>query len=177
MLIDIGFLVLMILAIFKGISKGFIVAVFSFFAFYIGLAAALKLSAIVAEYLHQKFAVNSYWLPLLSFAIVFIGVVLLVRVGSAFIKKIAGIVMLGWVDSLAGIALFAILYLMIYSVVLFYATQIHLISADVQAKSTTYFFIEPLGPKVIGFMGKVFPFFSNMFTELSTFFEGVSRKT
>lgn len=176
MLIDIGLLMLLILAIFKGISKGFIVAIFSFLSFYIGLAAALKLSVIVAGYLHQKFDVNSYWLPLLSFVAVFIGVVLLVRIGSAFIKKIVGIIMLGWVDSLAGIALFAVMYLMIYSVVLFYATQIQLISAEVQTKSTTYFFIEPFGPKVISLIGKIFPFFSNMFTDLSSFFEGISKK-
>lgn len=158
MLIDIGFILLMVLAIFKGISKGFIVAIFSFFSFYIGLAAALKLSATVAEYLHNKFDVNSYWLPLLSFIAVFIGVVLLVRVGSAFIKKMAGVVMLGWIDSLAGIVLFAAMYLIIYSVILFYATQIHLIPADVSSKSNTYFFIKPLGPKVISLMGKIFLF-------------------
>ena len=177
MLIDIGFLLLMILAVFKGISKGFIVAIFSFFSFYIGLAAALKLSAVVADFLHRKFDVNSYWLPIFSFVAVFIAVVVLVRIGSAFIKKIAGIVMLGWIDSLAGIALFAVMYLLIYSVILFYAAQIHLIPVDAQTKSTTYFFIEPFGPRVISLLGKIFPFFSNMFTELSTFFESVTKKS
>ena len=176
MIIDIGFLILLILAIFKGISRGFIVAVFSFFAFYIGLAAALKLSASVADHLHEKFALNSYWLPLLCFAAVFVGVILLVRLGASFIKKVAGMVLMGWADSLAGIILYALLYLMIYSIVLFYATQIHLISEETQTTSTTYFFLEPLGPKAIGLMGKIIPFFSNMFSELSSFFGAVAKR-
>src|SRR3954462_6168930 len=115
MIIDIIFLGLMILAIFKGISKGFIVAVFSLLAFIIGLAAALKLSATVAEHLREKMDIGGYWLPVLSFALVFIAVALLIRWAAAIIKKVVGIVFLGWVDALAGILLYAVIYLMCFS--------------------------------------------------------------
>lgn len=176
MLIDLIFLIIMVMAIFKGISKGFIVAVFSLLAFIIGLAAALKLSAVVAVHLHEKMNVSGYWLPFLSFLIVFVAVVLLIRWGAALVKKAAGIVFLGWIDALAGIVLYAIMYLMVYSVILFFATRIHLISAETQAASHTYYFIEPFGPKVMSGLGKVIPFFSHMFSDLSRFFEGVSKK-
>jgi membrane protein required for colicin V production len=176
MLIDIIFLILMVMAIFKGISKGFIVAVFSLLAFIIGLAAALKLSAIVAVHLHEKMNLSGYWLPILSFLIVFIAVIFLVRIGASFVKKAASIVFLGWLDSLAGIILYAVMYLLVYSVILFFATRIHLISSDLQAASHTYAYIEPFGPKVMGWLGKIIPFFSHMFADLSRFFEGVSRK-
>ena len=53
MIIDIAFAIVMILAIFKGFSKGFIVGIFSLLAFIIGLAAALKLSVVVANYLRK----------------------------------------------------------------------------------------------------------------------------
>ncbi len=177
MLIDIIFLLLMVYAIFKGITKGFIVAVFSFFAFYIGLAAALKFSAVVAEHLHEKFAVTSYWLPLICFALVFIGVVLLVRLGATVLKKISGIVLLGWLDSVAGILLFGVMYLMIYSVILFYATRTHLVSEPMQKASATYFFIGPIGPQVIEFLGNIIPFFSDMFSQLTGFFEDVANRS
>lgn len=166
----------MLLAIFKGISKGFIVAVFSLLAFIVGLAAALKLSATVADHLREKMNVNGYWLPVLSFLVVFVGVVLLIRFGASLVKKAASIALLGWLDALAGVLLFAVMYIMVYSVILFYATRIGLISAEMQAASKTYFFIEPFGPDVMKALGKVFPFFSNMFSDLSRFFEGVSKK-
>ncbi len=176
MFIDIVFFILMIMAVFKGISKGFIVAVFSLLAFIIGLAAALKLSAVVATHLHKTMNVSGYWLPFLSFLIVFIAVVFIVRWAAALIKKVAGIFFLGWLDTLAGIVLYAVMYLMIYSVILFFATRLHLISAAAQASSQTYSFVEPFGPKVMSGLGKLIPFFSHLFSDLTRFFEGVHEK-
>jgi membrane protein required for colicin V production len=176
MLIDIIFLILMVMAIFKGISKGFIVAVFSLLAFVIGLAAALKLSTVVATQLQEKMNISGYWLPFLSFLLVFIGVVLIVRLGAAIVKKVAGIFFLGWLDALAGILLYALMYLMIYSVILFFATRIHLISPDAQSASRTYAYIEPFGPKVMSWVGNMVPFFSDMFSDLGRFFGKVSGR-
>lgn len=176
MVIDLIFLVLMVLAIFKGISRGFIVAMFSLLAFIIGLAAALKLSATVAEHLREKMNIGGYWLPVLSFAVVFLCVALAIRWGAALVKKAASIVLLGWADRLAGILLYAIIYLLCFSVVLFFATRIHLITPEVRAASKTYFFIEPFGPRAMILLGKALPFFNHMFSDLSHFFQGVSKK-
>lgn len=176
MIIDLIFLILMVMAIFKGISKGFIVAVFSLLAFIIGLAAALKLSAVLAVHLHEKMNLSGYWLPFLAFLIVFVGVVFLIRFGAALVKKAVSFAFLGWADALGGIVLYALIYLMGYSVILFFATRIHLISVDAQTASRTYFFIEPFGPKVMSLLGKAIPFFGHMFSDLSGFFETVSKK-
>ena len=67
MILDLICSILLVLAIFKGMSKGFIVAVFSFVAYLVGMAAALKLSATLATSLHQKMNVSGYWLPIVSF--------------------------------------------------------------------------------------------------------------
>jgi membrane protein required for colicin V production len=177
MLIDIIFLILMVMAIFKGISNGFIVAIFSLLAFIIGLAAALKLSVVVAVHLQEKMNVSGYWLPFLAFLIVFVAVVFLVRLGAALVKKAVSIALLGWADALAGVILYAVMYLMVYSVILFFATRIHLISAEAQAVSRTYDYIEPFGPKVMGVAGKVIPLFSHMFADLSRFFQTAAGKS
>lgn len=176
MFIDIIFLLLMAMAIYKGYSRGFIVAVFSFFACIIGLAAALKLSAMVAQKLHEKMNVSSYFLPVISFALVFAAVVLIIRWAAKFIRKIARLAFLGWVDTFLGIMLYAALYLLVYSVILFYATKINFISSTTQAASISFSFVEPLAPGVINGIGNLLPFFSNMFADLSKFFENVSRK-
>ena len=72
MIIDIAFLLVMVIAIFKGLSKGLIVGIFSLLAFIIGLAAALKLSALVAAYLNKNVLSATKWLPVISFLLVFI---------------------------------------------------------------------------------------------------------
>lgn len=176
MFIDLVFLILLVVALFKGISRGFIVAVFSMLAFIIGLAAALKLSATVAAYLHSKMNIGGYWLPFLSFIIVFASAVFVIQWAAVLLKKASHFVFLGWLDTLFGFLLYAFMYTMAYSVILFFATRLHLISEDTKAISKTYAYIEPLGPKVMNWLGKAIPFFSHMFSNLSRFFEGASKK-
>lgn len=174
MIIDIILCLLLAFAIFKGFSQGLIVAFFSLVAYIIGLAAAIKLSAVVANYLQASFNINGKILPVLSFMLVLVGVIILVRIVAAMIKKAVSVVFLGWLDKLGGIVLFALLYSFIYSVILFYASQIKFISEETQAASSTYGFLAPLGPKVINALGVIIPFFSDMFNDLQNFFGGVA---
>ncbi len=164
------------MALFKGYTRGLIVAIFSLFAFMIGLAASLKLSAVVAQRLQDKMNISGYFLPVISFALVFIAVVFIVNAAAGLIRKAVRLAFLGWLDSFGGILLYAVIYLMVFSIILFYATKINLISPEMQTASVTYSFVAPWGPKVIDWLGKLLPFFSNLFSDLSRFFEGVSHK-
>jgi membrane protein required for colicin V production len=176
MLIDIIFVVLMILAIVKGFRRGLIVAVFSLFAIVIGLAAAIKLSAIAAHHLGQSVKVSDRWLPVIAFAGVFILVVFLVKVGARLIEKTFQLAMLGLVNRLGGIALYIILYTIIYSILLFYASQIHILKPGTIERSATYPYIQSWGPKVIDSLGELIPIFRDMFGGLEDFFAKLSRK-
>jgi membrane protein required for colicin V production len=177
MLIDIIFLLLMLLAVFKGYSKGFIVALFSVIGFIAGLAAALKLSAFAAEKLSGTFNASGKWLPVISFLLVFIAVILLVRLGARLLQGSIEMIMLGWLNRIAGILLFAFLYSILFSVFLFYAVQLNFLSAEAIAASNTYPYLQPLGPKVIGSLGVVIPWFKDMFTQLQDFFGNFSSDT
>ena len=68
MFIDICLLALLALAFFKGMKQGLVVAAFSFFALILGLAAALKMSALVAKWLSSAMNVQAAWLPFLAFS-------------------------------------------------------------------------------------------------------------
>lgn len=176
MIIDIVFIIVMIIAIFKGLSKGFIVGIFSLLAFIIGLAAALKFSAVAAGYLQEKGMESTKWLPALSFFLVFIVVVLLVGLGARLIKKTVNFAMLGWLDSLLGIFLYMIIYVIIFSVILFFAEKMFLLKPYVITDSHTYKYIAPWGPKVINNLGKIIPLFKDMFMQLQDFFDSLAKK-
>ncbi len=176
MIIDIVFLVLIIMAVIKGYLNGFVVAIFSVIALLVGLAAAIKLSTVVAAYLGHSVNISGKWLPALSFILVFIVVVLLVRLGAAAIQKTMELVMLGWLNRLAGIILYVFLYTIIFSVVLFYCEKVHLFTTETIDKSGTFYFIQPLGPKAIDSIGRVIPFFKDMFHDLEAFFGTVATK-
>jgi membrane protein required for colicin V production len=176
MLIDIAFLITMIIAVFKGFSKGLIVGIFSFTAFIIGLAAALKLSAVVAHHFESSAGIAAKWLPFISFALVFIIVVLLVNIGARIIKKTIAIAMLGWLDKIGGILLYVCIYTIIFSVVLFFAEKTFMIKRETIASSSVHDFVAPWGPKVINNLGKIIPFFKDIFTQLQSFFETAGKK-
>ena len=176
MIIDIVFVIAIIIACLKGLRKGLIVAIFSIIAFIIGLAAALKLSALVAGYLKDSVHVSSQWLPVISFAVVFFGVVLLVNWGGKLVERTFQAAMLGWANKIGGAILYAALYTIILSIFLFYAEKIQLLQPDVIKSSVTYRFIQPWGPVVIENFGKVIPIFKDMFQQLSDFFEKLPGK-
>jgi membrane protein required for colicin V production len=176
MILDIIFAVIIVLAIIKGYRRGLIVGFFSLIAIVIGLAAAIKLSAVVADYLGNAVKISDLWLPIISFAIVFFIVVLLIRLGANAIQKVTETVMLGWVNRLGGILLYVIIYITIFSVLIFYGEQIRIIQQDAMNKSITYSYIQPWGPKAINAIGSAVPVFKNMFTDLEGFFGNVSEK-
>ena len=166
----------MVLALIKGYRRGFIVAVFSLIAIIVGLAAAIKLSTVVTGRIGQAVKVSDKWLPLLSFLLVFIVVVLLIRLGAKAIQRITETFMLGWFNRLAGIILYAAIYITIFSILLFYAGQMKILRSETIQSSVTYSFIQPWGPKAIDGFGAVIPFFKNMFAELEEFFSRMSPK-
>lgn len=176
MLIDFAFAVLLIMAIIKGYQKGLVLAVFSIIAFIVGLAAALKLSTVVAAYLKDSISVSAKWLPFITFAVVFLIVVLLVRLGAKLVERSIQAVLLGWVNRIGGILLYAALYLIILSVFIFYAEKLQLIQPATIQSSVTYKFIQPWGPVVMDNIGRLIPWFKDMFTELGDFFNSLSNK-
>lgn len=177
MIIDIAFVIVMILAIFKGLSKGLILGIFSLLAFIIGLAAALKLSVIVAAYLKDSSGSFAKWLPLISFMLVFIAVILLVGLLARLIKKTMQFAMLGWLDSLGGMILYVAIYIIIFSVFLFFADKLFLIQPSTIQDSKIYPYVAPWGPKVIDNLGNIIPIFKDMFTQLQDFFGNLAKKS
>lgn len=176
MVLDLLFAVILVLAIFKGYQRGLIVGIFSFIAVIVGLAAAIKLSAVVAGYIGKAVNVSDAWLPVISFAVVFIIVVLLVRLGVNAIQRTVELAMLGWVNRLGGIILYVAIYITVFSVLIFYAEQLQLLKQQTIEKSVTYGFVQPWGPKAIDGFGSLIPAFRNMFAQLEDFFTGVSEK-
>src|SRR4051812_49836412 len=91
-----------------------------------GGAAAMNLSFLVADYIGTAVKVSDKWLPVISFIVVFLLVALLVRWVAAIVQRTIEIAMLGWLNRIGGIIVYAILYVTIFSVVLFYAQQVRL---------------------------------------------------
>ncbi len=175
MFIDICLLALFVLAIFKGIKKGLVVAAFSFFAIFLGLAAAVKMSTLVAGWLSETINVKAGWLPFLAFIVIMIVVAIVVRIFAAIIETTLQLTLLGWLNSLGGIVLYCCIYVTVFSVMIFYMEQLHLLKGPVIEASKSYQYIHFWGPKAIDIFGKLVPIFKDMFEELTRFFDAFSK--
>ena len=176
MLLDLIYAVVIVLAILHGYRRGLILGLFSLIAVIVGLAAAMKLSIVAGEYIGKAINISDKWLPVISFAVVFLVIVLLIRLGARAIEKMVEMVMLGWVNKIGGIIFYAAIYTIIFSVLLFYAEQMKLLQPETINKSVTYSFVQPWGPKAINGFGSIIPIFKDMFGELEKFFDGMAKE-
>jgi membrane protein required for colicin V production len=176
MLLDIIFAVFLVLAVLRGFRQGLIIGLFSLLSIIVGLAAAMKLSTVVAGWIGSAVKVSEEWLPLVSFIVVFLVVVLLIRLGAKAIESAVEVVMLGWVNKLAGVVLYVVIYTLVFSVLLFYVEQMQLLRPETIRQSVTYTYVQPWGPKVINGLGSVIPLFKDMFDELKDFFGDMSAR-
>lgn len=175
-MIDIVFAIVMVIAVIKGLRKGLVVAFFSIVAFIIGLATAMKLSAVVAMYLQKSISISNQWLPVISFLLVFIVVVVLVNLGGKMLEKTFELAFLGWANRIGGAVFYVLLYTIIFSILLFYAEKINFVKPETISHSVMYPYIKPWGPTVINTFGNVIPLFKNSFQQLEAFFESLSDK-
>jgi membrane protein required for colicin V production len=170
MKIDVLFLLLMVLAVFRGVRHGFIISVCSVLAIFIGLVAAMQLSASVAARLSNSAHHPTRWWPAIAFLLIFLSVVIVVRLGARLAEKAVDLAMMGWLNKLAGVVLYAGIYTIILSVVLFYAVQLRLIGPRTLNSSLTYRYVRPWGRVVIDEFGKFVPWFKGIFVRLEDFF-------
>ena len=176
MLIDCTYAVILLIAFYSGWKKGLIGAAFALLAFIIGLAAAIKLSGLVALKLEGHLSASTRWLPFLAFILVFLVVALLVRLtGSAF-KKAVNWIIPSWINRLTGSMIYIILFSIVFSVFLFFLTQLHLIKQPVIKSSVSYEYIQPFASQVFNKLGAIIPWLKNGFSDLQHFFEGFSDK-
>jgi membrane protein required for colicin V production len=144
MLIDILFLGMMAIAIFKGIRNGLIVAIFSIVGWILGIIAAFKFADVAAGYLQGSVNLSPRILYILSFIIVFLLVMLLVNLGAKLVEKTVELALLGWVNRLGGIFFYVLLYALIFSVMIYFAERVKLISEQTIATSRVYPWVKPI---------------------------------
>lgn len=174
MFIDILVLVAIISGVWKGYQKGFLMALFNTLSLLVGLAAAVKLSSVVGPWLASSFQIESKYLPFISFALVLVAVVILIRFLASMIQKTLEAIKIGFINRIGGVALYLLLHLALISVLLFYLQKMGLLSDDIITQSTTAPYILPWGPAVLDAIGAILPIFKNMFNELNGFFDQIA---
>lgn len=175
MFIDVVVLIVIVLSLIKGFGKGLIMALFSTLALIIGLAAAVKFSAVAAPVISQNLGIDGQFLPIVSFLAIFLVVIIVIRLAGKAIEKTFETASIGFVNRAGGAVLYLILYLAITSILFYYIEKMGLIRSETMEASVTWDWIAPWGPAVLDGIGMLIPIFKNMFDSLNGFFEEVTN--
>jgi membrane protein required for colicin V production len=100
--LDIILAIPLLWGLYKGVSKGIIKELASLVALIVGIYGAVHFADSIQPYLKIELSIESSFLPIASFAITFIVIVLVVRFVGFIVDKIIKLVALGLVSRLLG---------------------------------------------------------------------------
>jgi membrane protein required for colicin V production len=137
--------------LYRGFRNGLIIELASLAALILGIYAALHFSFYVQGYLEENFEIAENYLYIISFAITFLIVAIIIYLAGKIIHKVISIVALGFLNRLAG-GIFGLLKAaLVLSVILYFINGFNsgLIKSDVKESSILYEPIESIVPMII----------------------------
>ncbi len=103
---------------FKGFKKGLVIEAASLIALFLGVWGGVKFSSVSANYLGEMFSISEKIMPLISFSVTFILIVIAVFALAKLLQKLVKAVALSTVNKIAGGAFGALKFALILSVIL-----------------------------------------------------------
>lgn len=100
--LDIVLAIPLLWGLYKGISKGIVKELSSLVALILGIYGAVHFADSIHPYLKEQFSIESSFVPIVSFAITFIVIVLLVRLIGILLDKVIKMAALGVISKLLG---------------------------------------------------------------------------
>lgn len=146
----------------KGYLRGFIVELFSFIAFVVGLLLALELTVPVSKNL---FGGSSYFevIAVVVFIVLFILLSMAIKLGAKAIKKALDMTIFGTMDNVAGAIAGLFKWAFILSIIFWVLESVGFNLVEKYADKTVVFpYIVGIGPTVFEWLGYVIPFIQDL---------------
>ncbi|MFM9837090.1 MAG: CvpA family protein [Cyclobacteriaceae bacterium] len=165
--VDIVLAIILALGAYLGYRRGFLMELFFLLSIVLGIFVSFKLMRWGMEILQREFNADKTFLPYISFAIIFILVMVLVIFFGRRIKNLIDTGFLGKVDSLAGALLGMIKYAFCLSVIIWLAESLKIkFPESWNMGSQLYPLTAKFAHHLSGFLGSFIPFFKEIFGQL-----------
>lgn len=162
---------ILIVAILQGIRNGLIKAILSFFSLFIGLIVAYQLAGWVANQLKEHTKIESHWLPFISFVIVLLIVLFLVKWVTGLLQQTAEQLLLGWLNKIMGIVLYSFIYLTIWSAIIYFLQILGVLEAAKMKDAFSYSYLQKWWPYCMEKMSLWLPTIKTTITTFSSTFK------
>ena len=159
-MLDIILIVPLVWMVYRGFTKGLVVSLATLAALVLGIWAGIRFAGVAAGWLGQFIHIDEKYIPAISFAAIFILVILIVHLIGKAIEKLIDLMAMGFLNKLLGALLGLAKAVVIVSVLLYvisiFDTHEKLITPRVKQDSLLYAPIASVAPRL-------FPLFLDRF--------------
>lgn len=161
---DIALIIIILFGAYSGYKQGFLMSLVSLLAILLGILGGFKLMGYAMILLADKFNVDSSVLPYISFAIVFIIIVIVVSLVGRSIKASMDDNFLGRMDQAVGSMLGMFKVVFLASVVIWIIDSLKISLKEHWVKdSYLYPKVAVFAPKLTSWIGTIIPVFKDVF--------------
>ena len=155
-LLDIILLILLIPGIIRGISKGFLEQVVSLAGIVLSVYMAYHFSEPVCTWLAQYITVSDTVLRVIGFAVMLVGVLIIVMFFAKLLTKVADMASLGWINKVLGFVFSLAVSALILSILIILFdtinTKFELVKSPVLTDSVLYGHLKDLGSLIFPYL-------------------------
>ncbi len=109
---------------YRGFRKGFILGIVSLVALFLGLWGGFRFSGVVSDYLVNDLGWSSAFMPVISFGLTLVIIILLVYLTGKIVERLVEAVALGIINRIAGAVLSMAKMLLIISAIIFIINRV-----------------------------------------------------
>ncbi len=177
MIIDILFLIIAGWGFYQGYSRGIIKTVFTVFSIVFGLMVAFKFSPAATRFIETAFHSNSPLNFLAGFLLSFVLTMLIIRMTAQFFEKTLQAANINAINKFAGGVLLGAIYTLIFTLLLWFGEQSHIITAENSKDSLTYPQLRVFPSKMRGVYEYIKPGFQDFWKESVHFIDRMEEKS
>jgi membrane protein required for colicin V production len=164
--VDIVIGIILLIGAISGYRKGFLMELFFLLALVLGVFLGFRLMGMGVEYLAKEFNADTAVLPYISFAIIFVLVLVLVTLIGKMIKGSMDQTFLGKIDAAAGAVLGIIKHAFGISVIIWLIEVFNVAPPEARKEgSVLYPMAAQLAPTLSEYFGEYLPFFKETFKQ------------
>lgn len=150
----------------SGYKEGFLMELISLVAIFVGVLIGFKLMGLGMLFLEERFNADKRTLPYISFGVIFIIVVILVRFLGSWVKHSIDKSFLGTVDQAMGALLGGFRTMFMLSIALWIVDSLRIsLRSEWTEDSWLYPFVATLAPRTVDWIGGFLPVFKEIFTQ------------
>jgi membrane protein required for colicin V production len=175
MTIDIICLAAMAYGFFVGYKEGILNSIFRVVSILVALMVAFRFSPAMTEMIEKGFNIYNPLMFIIGFVVTFFLTLWVFRWIGNLITAGMEVIHVNLINQAAGGIVVGMVFIVIYSIVLWFADSAGVIPAETKMQSRTFTYLEPLPQKTFAVLGDLKPTFSRFFNKTNEVMDDMER--